>query len=209
MSIKTVPLVAALFLFSTSLHAQDHRVMLGLGAGTLNPDDPFQTTLSFRGSAAWILNHRHAFTFTYTRQSANRSTNEDLGRYARQLIGVSWQYAFQEAFWDEEHLKQQYFLSLGTGIMTRGPTRDVDPVQDLSDAPFFHVGLSIRYPIVNALAVLGSIEDDFALLPQQTLNTRCNATTCFPEGSGQYYTFEVPGDKQHNFGLFILLQWRP
>ena len=140
MSIKTYPLLAALFVLSTPLHSQDHRVMVGLGAGSLSPDDPFQATLSFRGTAAWILNHRHAVSFTYTRQSANRSTNEDLGRYARQLIGVSWQYAFQEAFYDEEHLKQQYFLSLGTGIMTRGPTRDVDPVQDLSNAPFFNVG---------------------------------------------------------------------
>jgi len=209
MPIKVYPLLAVLFVIGTPLYSQEHRFMLGVGAGSLSPDDPFQAMLSFRGSATWILNHRHALNLNYTRQSANRSTNADLGRYARQFIGVSWQYAFQEAFYDEEHLKQQYFLTLGTGILNRGPTRDLDPVQDLANAPFFNVGVAIRYPITGALVVLGSLEDDFAPLPRQTMNTRCNATTCFPEGSGQYYTFEVPGATQHNFGLFVLLQWRP
>ena len=183
--------------------------MIELGVGTLSPDDPFNAILSFRGSAGWILSHRAAFSIDYTRQSANRSTSEDLGKYARQFLSVSWHHAFREAFYDDETHQQQYFLKLSAGMLARGTTRDLDPVQDLANALFTGVALSIRYPLSSQIAAVGTLEDDVAFLPDQTMKTRCNATTCFPPGSGQFYTFDVEGTVQHNFGLFVFFQWRP
>jgi len=191
------------------LAAQDHRALLELGVGTLSPDDPFSAILSLRGSAGWVLSHRNAISLDYTRQSGNRSTSEDLGDYARQFLGFSWHHSFREAFYDDETHQQQYFLKITAGMLTRGLTRDLDPVQDLSNALFTGAALSIRYPLSARIAAVGTLEDDVAFIPDQTMETRCNAVDCYPTGSGQFYTFDVDGTVQHNFGLFVVFQWRP
>jgi len=187
--------------------------MVELGVGTLSPDDPFSAILSFRGSAGWILSHRNAVSVDYTRQSASRSTTEDLGKYARQFLGFSWHHSFREAFYDDDTHQQQYFLKLSGGMLVRGVTRSLDPVQDLSNAFFTGVALSIRYPLASRVAAVGTLEDEVAFLPRQTMNTSCatvNGTvTCYPPNSGQFYTFDAGGMVQHNFGLFVVFQWRP
>lgn len=195
------------------LAAQDHRALLELGAGTLSPDDPFTAILSFRGSAGWVLSHRNALSVDYTRQSASRSTKEDLGKYARQFVGLSWQHSFREAFYDDEIHQQQYLLKLSGGFLLRGQTKDGDPVQNLAAAFFSGVALAIRYPLSSHIAAVGTLEDDIAFIPNQTIQTRCafvgNTYTCYPVNSGTFYTLDLEGTVQHNFGLFVVVQWRP
>ena len=174
-----------------ALTAQDHRGLLELGAGSLGPDDPLQAFLSFRGSAGWILRHRNALAIDYTRQTKSRSTSEDLGKYARQFLGLAWHHAFQEAFYDDEIHRQQYFLKLGGGLLVRGATPSLGSA-DLANAPFVGAALAIRYPLASHIAAVGEIEDDMAFIPRQTINTT-----------------KIGGELQHNFGLFILVQWRP
>lgn len=193
---RTVAVALVLLVGATSLDAQGHRALLELGPGSLSPDDPFKATLSFRGSAGWILNSRNAIAFDYTRQSANRNEGADLGRHARQYIGLAWQHAFRDAYGDEQSLKQQYLLRLVGGVLTRGRFRGVQPSVALKKAGFFDVGVSIRYPFTNHLAAVGTIEDALAFLPKQVVTS----------GSTVY---DFGGKVQNNFGLFILVQWRP
>ena len=174
-----------------ALTAQDHRGLLELGAGSLAPDDPFQAFLSFRGSVGWILSHRNALAIDYTRQTKSRSTSEDLGKYARQFLGLVWHHAFQDAFYDSQIHRQQYFLKLGGGLLVRGGTPSLGSA-DLENAPFVGAALAIRYPLASHIAAVGEIEDDMAFIPRQTINTT-----------------KIGGELQHNFGLFILVQWRP
>jgi hypothetical protein len=173
-----------------SLAAQDNPVLLELGAGSLSPDDPLNAILSFRGSVGRILSHKDALSIDYTRQSNSRSTSEDLGKYARQFVSFSWQHAFQEAFFDEDTKQQQYLFKLSGGLLVRGETPSFNA--DLSNALFLGAGLAIRYPFSPHVAAVGTIEDDIAFIPSQTINTT-----------------NVGGEVQHNFGLFVVVQWRP
>ena len=179
-----------------SLQAQGHRVLLELGPGTFSPDDPFKATLSLRGAVGWILNSRNAIAFDYTRQSANRNEGPDLGRHARQFIGLAWQHAFRDAFGNEELLHQQYLLRLAGGVLTRGTFQGVQPSVALKDAGFFDAGVSIRYPFTTHVAAVGMIEDALAFLPKQVITSGSTA-------------YDFGGKVQNNFGLFVLVQWRP
>jgi hypothetical protein len=181
-------LVAA-FTPALSLAAQDNRVLFELGAGSLSPEDPFHAVLTFRGSAGLILSHRDALALDYSRQS--KSTNEDLGKYVRQFLGFAWHHSFREAFYDDETHQQQYLFKLSGGLLVRGQTPRYG-FADLSNAFFLGAGLAIRYPLSRHIAAVGTIEDDIAFIPSQTLDS----TT-------------VGGDAQHNFGLFVMVQWRP
>ncbi|HET9384496.1 MAG TPA: hypothetical protein VFO67_05065 [Gemmatimonadales bacterium] len=183
--------VAAVCTPALALAAQDHPIMLELGAGSLAPDDPFQAFLSFRGSAGWILSHRDALAIDYTRQTKSRATSEDLGKYARQFLGLAWHHSFQEAFYDDETLRQQYFFKLSAGLLVRGRTPTLGSA-DLANAPFVGAALAIRYPLSSRIAAVGEIEDDMAFIPRQTVDS-----------------IRIGGELQHNFGLFILVQWRP
>jgi hypothetical protein len=176
------------------LAAQQYRALLDIGPGSLNPDDPFTTTFSMRAGAGWILDHHNALGLEYTRQSASRTTNADFGRYARQFLGVAWRHAFSEVYFDEEKLKQQYLLSVSAGRVIRNKPSDsnVDP----DDGFFLGAGLAIRYPFTTRMAAMCTLEDDVALLPGQLVTA----------SSGSYH---IPSSLQHNFGVFILFQWRP
>ncbi len=179
-----------MFTPALSLAAQDNPVLLELGAGSLSPDDPFNATLTFRGSVGWIPSHRDALSIDYTRQSNSRSTSDDLGKYARQFLGFAWHHSLQEAFYDDETHHQQYFFKLSGGLLVRGKTPSFNA--DLANAAFLGAALAVRYPLSRHIAAVGTIEDDMAFLPRQTIN----ATT-------------VGGVMQHNFGLFVVVQWRP
>lgn len=173
-----------------SLVAQDNRVLLELGAGSLSPDDPLNAILTFRGSVGWILSHRDALSIDYTRQSNSRSTSEDLGKYARQFLGFAWHHSFQEAYYDDDTHQQQYLFKLSGGLLVRGETPSFNA--DLANAAFLGAALAIRYPLSRHIAAGGTIEDDMAFIPSQTINTT-----------------NFGGDVQHNFGLFVVVQWRP
>lgn len=165
-------------------------MLLELGAGTLSPDEPLNAILSFRGSVGWILSSRDALAIDYTRQSNSRSTSEDLGKYARQFVGFAWQHSFREAFYDDETHQQQYLLKLSGGLLVRGRTPSYNA--DLANAPFLGAALAIRYPLGARFAAVGTLEDDIAFIPSQTVDTT-----------------SIGGGVQHNFGLFITVQWRP
>jgi len=183
-------LLVAVFTPALSLAAQDNPVLLELGAGSLSPDDPLNAILSFRGSVGRILSHRDGLSIDYTRQSNSRSTSEDLGKYARQFVNLSWLHSFQEAFFDEDTKQQQYLFKLSGGLLVRGETPSFNA--DLSNAVFLGAGLAIRYPFSRHIAAVGTIEDDVAFIPSQTVDS-----TSFG------------GVVQHNFGLFVVVQWRP
>ena len=173
-----------------SLDAQGNRVLLEVGAGSLSPVDPLTAILTLRGSAGLILSHRDALAIDYTRQSKGGSTNEGLGKYPRQFLGFAWHHSFQEAFYDDETHQQQYFFKLSGGLLLRGKSPRFNA--DLANAAFLGAALAIRYPLSRHIAAVGTIEDDIAFIPSQTIDS----TT-------------VAGGAQHNFGLFVTVQWRP
>lgn len=183
-------LLVAVFTPALSLAAQGNRVLLELGAGSLSPNDPFHAILTFRGSVGWMLSHQDALSIDYTRQSNSRSTSEDLGKYARQFLGFAWHHSFQEAFYDDETHQQQYLFKLSGGLLVRGKTPSFNA--DLANAAFLGAALAIRYPFSRHIAAVGTIEDDLAFIPSQTINAT-----------------NFGGDVQHNFGLFVVVQWRP
>lgn len=184
-------MLVAVFTPAVCLAAQENPVLLELGVGSLSPDDPFYAVLTFRGSAGLILSHRDALAIDYTRQSKSRSTSEDLGKYARQFVSFSWLHSFREAFYDEDTHQQQYLFKLSGGLLIRGNTPNYADV-DLSNAFFLGAGLAIRYPLSRHIAAVGTIEDDIAFIPSQTIDST-----------------NFAGGAQHNFGLFVVVQWRP
>jgi hypothetical protein len=182
--------LVAVFTPAVALAAQDNPIWLELGAGSLSPVDPLTAILTFRGSVGWILSHRDALSIDYTSQSRSRGTSEDLGKYPRQFVSFSWQHAFQEAFFDEDTKQQQYLFKLSGGLLVRGTTPNFNA--DLSNALFLGAGLAIRYPFSPHIAAVGTIEDDVAFIPSQTIDTT-----------------NFGGGVQHNLGLFVVVQWRP
>ena len=86
--------------------------------------------------------------------------------------------------------QQQYLLKLSGGLLVRGTTPTFNA--DLSNALFLGAGLATRYPFSRHVAAVGTIEDDVAFIPSQTIDTT-----------------NVGGGVQHNLGLFVVVQWRP
>jgi hypothetical protein len=206
--------LAAILLVSTPVAAQGHRGLLELGWGSLNPGDPFHATLSFRASLGWAFAGRNALMAEYTRQSGNRSEGADLGKFARQFLGLSWHHAFTDAFSDQEPQQQQYLFRLGAGLLLRGTFPSAVGHADLRNALFLDAGAQIRYPFTDQLAVAGTIEDALAFLPRQVVSSYCTSEStgtvfCYPKGSPTYFDLTIDGRVQQNFGLFVALQWRP
>jgi hypothetical protein len=193
--------------------AQGHRPWLELGAGTLSPDDPFAATLAMRAGIGSGVGGRNAIGLDYSRQSANGSEGDDLGKFARHFIGVAWRRALGNAFDDQESMKQQYWLRIGGGMLVRGTFPEAVGDQQLKNATFLDVGLIIRYPFSSRVAAVGSIEDAVGFLPRESLRSYCTwqngARLCYPRGGPTYYTVNHAADVQHNFGIFAVLQVRP
>src|SRR3954467_5307314 len=107
-------------LSQTTVAAQAHRGFVEIGAGTLSPTNPAIITLSLRATAGWILGGQNAISAEYTRQSANRSEGNDLGKFSRHFVGIAWQHAFHDVFSDQEPMAQQYLLRVSGGAIFRG-----------------------------------------------------------------------------------------
>lgn len=205
--------VVAGLLATASLAAQRHRAWVELGAGTLGPDDPFAATLSLRASVGWMLSSRSGIGVKYSRQSANGSDGDDLGKFAHQFIGVVWQRGFTNAFDDQESMQHQYGVRIGGGMVIRGTFPAALGDERLKRAPFLDLGLVIRYPFTARVAAVGSIENAVAFLPRQTVRSYCSAqnggSTCYPIGGPNYFTIDLAENVQHNLGIVAALQVRP
>jgi hypothetical protein len=201
------------FFMGAPVRAQRHPVSLELGAGTLSPDDPFSATLAMRAALGYVVGGRNAVAFEYLRQSANGSEGEDLGKFARHLIGFTWQHALGNAFMDQDRMKQQYLIRLGGGILRPGTFPEAVEDDRLATATFVDLGVVIRYPFSSRIALVGTIEDAVAFLPTQSVRSYCGKVngvfTCYPRGGPDHVVVKIEGRAQHNFGVFATLQLRP
>jgi hypothetical protein len=199
-------------LVAAALHAQGRRVFFEAGVGTLAPEDPFVVTLAFRTSAGINLGGQNALTVEYSRQSANRTLGNDVGKYARQLVGLAWQHGFRDVFSDPEPKKLQYLMRLGGGALIRGTFPAAVGDQDLRNAGFADAGVVIRYPLSARVAAIGTVEDAIAFLPAETVRSYCTmqggGMVCYPEGGSSYFTIDRPGTTQHNLGVVLSMQVR-
>jgi len=195
-----------------ALSAQAQRPFFEAGVGTLAPNDPFVVTLAFRTSAGINLGGQNALTLEYSRQSANRTLGNDVGMYARQLVGLSWQHAFHDVFSDPELKKLQYLVRLGGGALIRGTFPDAVGDQDLRNAAFADVGVVIRYPLSARVAAIGTVEDAIAFLPAETVQSYCTTQgggrVCYPDGGPTYFSIDRPASTQHNLGVVLSMQLR-
>jgi hypothetical protein len=214
MSHRFVVMTAAALLTSAApLAAQRHRGWVEFGAGSLGPDDPFAATLSLRAAAGWMLDGRNAIGLEYSRQSANGSEGDDLGKFARQFIGLTWQHAFRNVFADQGAMRQQYLFRVSGGALVRGTFPEAVGDQRLATAPFVDIGLVIRYPFSSRVSAVGTVEDAVGFLPHQRVRSYCGQvngfSTCYPRGGPDYVVVDLARKTQHNFGIFAMLQLRP
>lgn len=204
-------IVHCLVLVST-LAVQTNRPFVELGVGTLAPDDPFVVTMTFRATAGWSFGGQNAVTVEYSRQSANRTEGNDLGKYARNFVGLAWQHAFQDVFSDPEPKRLQYLMRLGGGTILRGTFPEAVEDQDLRNAPFASLGMVIRYPLSSRIITIGTVEDAIGFLPAQTVKSYCSLQNgiplCYPNGGSTYYTVDRPASTQHNLGVVLSVQLR-
>ena len=209
------PTRALLFLavLAPALAAQANRPFLEIGAGTLAPSDPFTVTLALRASGGVTLGGRNAVSIEYTRQSAPRGyDSNNLGKYARDFLGIGWQHAFQDVLSDPEPKRMQYLVRIVGGALFRGTFPEAVDDQDLRNAPFAGFGLLLRYPISSRVIAVGSIEDILGFLPAETVRSYCSdlsgQTLCYPQGGPDYYTIALPDKVQHNPGFMLTMQFR-
>jgi hypothetical protein len=192
-----------------ALAAQTNRPFVEIGAGTLAPNDPFTVTLALRASAGWLFGGRNAVTLDYTRQSAVRGhDSNDLGKYARDFLGIGWQHAFQDVFSDPEPKTLQYLVRLSGGAILRGTFPEAVEGQNLRNAPFVGGGVVIRYPVSSRVIAVGSVEDAVGFLRAETVQSYCNPQNgvCYPQGGPDYFTVDVAPTTQHNLGVILTLQ---
>ena len=197
-------------LLARPLSAQAIRPLVEGGVGTLAPDDPFVVTMTFRAAAGMTLGGKDAITFEYSRQSANRTEGNDLGKYSRNFVGVAWQHAFRDAFSDPEPQRLQYLARLGGGTLLRGTFPEAVGDQDLRNAPFVDVGVVIRYPFSGHVTAVGTVQDAVAFLPAQTVQSYCatqnGQIVCYEQGGPNYFTIDRPATTQHNLGVILAMQ---
>lgn len=193
--------------------AQDHRILLDVGWGSLSADDPLLTTLSLRGTAGWVIDARNAIVFQVTHQSAARSEGSNFGKLTHQFVGLGWHHALRPVFANGTPRTQQYLLRIAAGMMLRGDFANAAGGSALRDAPFIDVGVVIRYPLTSRIAAVGTMEDAIAFLPAQMVSSYCTTQNgfpyCYPAGGSSSYSVPAGGRMQHNFGFFITLEWRP
>lgn len=194
------------------LAAQNGRALVELGAGSLSPTDPFGAALGLRASAGWVLDAQDAVTLEYSRQPANRSESAVLGLFPRHFLGIGWQHAFRNAFANPIRMKQQYLVRLSAGFLLGRVFPEAVAGDRLKPAPFLGLGLVIRYPFSQRIALIGTIDDALVFLPRQTVRSYCGAPSgflvCYPRGGGTFYAVDVGGKAQQNFALLATLQLR-
>lgn len=201
-----------LLLVVPALSAQAQQPFFEAGVGTLAPDDPFVVTLALRISAGITLGGLNALTVEYSRQSANPTQRNDLGTYARDLVGIAWQHAFHDVFSDPEPKKLHYLVRLGGGTIVRGTFPEAVDDDDLRNAPFVDVGLVIRYPLSSHVTAVGTVEDAIGFLPAETVRSYCTTQNgqmaCYPNPGPDYFTIDRPATTQHNLGVVLSMQLR-
>lgn len=173
-------------------------VLLRLAAGSLNPDDPFATTLALGVSAGVEWGGRRALLLRVVRQSHNRSFGFDLKRRARTLVTIDGEIARLSALLHEQQIR----LRLGLGVMLR-PGRD-------RTALLGSAGVAIRYEVRPHFSFVGQLEDDVVSLPRQEFQS-CGTGFSGIGGGQQAYICDATvggGAWQHNFGLIVALEWR-
>ena len=210
--VRTIGALALVLVVAPSAAAQAGRPFVELGVGTLAPNDPFVVTLAFRASAGWELGGQNAVVVEYSRQSVNRTLGNDFGKYARSLVGLTWQHAFHDVFSDPEPKKLQYLVRLGGGTVVRGTFPEAVGDDDLRNAPFVDVGVVIRYPLSGRFAAVGTVEDAVAFLPAETVRSYCamqnGQMLCYPNPGPDFYTVDRPASTQHNLGVVLSMQLR-
>ncbi|HXY69658.1 MAG TPA: hypothetical protein VEH62_09420 [Gemmatimonadales bacterium] len=182
-------LAAALLLAAAPLALRGQmppRAFLRVGAGALNPDDPFYTTLAY-GAAAGVGTPVGAFALQVVRQSRDRNEGQDLNN-ARTFVMLDWEPALRIRTIQDG----QAFLRFGAGWLFRSPFRS---------SPAVDLGAGWRYSLAPGLSLVGSLVDQLAFLPSETLPVNCGAGTCTQLG--------YRGEVQHNFGLLIDLELHP
>ncbi len=160
------------------------RFFARVGGGTLNPNDPFQTTLAF-GGAFGVAEHTNSFLIRVLRQSWNGNAGSDLGN-ARTYALLDWELAGRPV----GEMQRQPFLRLGAGWLWQGPLKSTWVVD---------LGAGLRYRLAPHLFIVGSLVDDMARLSSQTL-VACSGGICT--------TNEIKAELQQNFGLLVDLEAR-
>jgi hypothetical protein len=177
-------LVLACLGAAPSLGAQT-RLIGRLEGGTLNANDPFNSTLAF-GAAAGITEHSSSFLLHVVRQSWNRNSGSDVSD-GRTFALLDWELAFRPSgAW-----KRQAFVRLGAGWVFQSPFKS---------ALTADAGAGLRYELTSRLFIVGTVVDQVAWVRTQ-LFTTCLVTICT--------TTTVPSQTQHNFGLLVDLEIRP
>ena len=188
------PLLAALLVLALARGAAAQseaslpsHAIVRLESGSLNPDDPFTVTLAYGAQLGWQFG-RHGLLLRATWQELSR----DLYSYAapeggRRYVALAYerQLGFAQPF------RQQLVLRLEGGGVGRAPWKA---------AAFGAVGVGLRYPVGRQIAFLGSFEDRMLALPKDTLPD-CGYDPC--------PAYTVGGKVQHNFGMFISVEFRP
>ena len=176
--------------------APGRAVLLRVAVGSLNPDDPFTTTLAYAVSAGVEWGGRKALLLRVVRQSSNRSFGFDVKERARTFITIDGEIAR----WPFAPHEQQIRLRLGLGVLLRpGP----DPTAFVTSG-----GVSIRYEIARRLSFVGQLEDDFGRLPRKDYQG-CGTASSGTYGAGATCEAIVTGGGwQHNFGLIVALEYR-
>lgn len=176
--------------------AAERTLLLRLMAGSLNPSDPFATTIAWGVSAGIEWGGRRALLLRVVRQSHNRSFGFDLKQRARTFVTIDGEIARWSALAHE----QQVRLRLGLGVLLRpGPDKT---------ALVGSAGVAIRYQVAPHLSFIGQLEDDVVPLPRQEFQS-CG-TSVSPGGTPGYAckSTAAGGVWQHNFGLLVALEWR-
>jgi hypothetical protein len=165
------------------------QVFVRVGGGTLNPDDPFATTLAY-GAAAGVTVHASSFLVRLVRQSRNGNSGSDISN-ARTYALLDWEPTFRPA----GQQQRQPFLRLGAGWLWRKPFASTWVVD---------LGAGLRYRLAPHLFVVGSVVDQMAKLPYQTY------VTCYAgqPPAGVCVTNEIKAELQQNFGLLVDLEAR-
>lgn len=195
---------------AATLSAQSARTVVEVGSGSFTAEDPFNVMLGFRGAVGRITGARDRVAFEYSRQRANRSEGNALGLIARDFLALGWHHAFRDVFSQEPLLKQQYLLHLSAGIVPSRGFPEAVGGERLNTAPFLGIGLAIRYPISDRLALLGTLDDAMVFLSRQTVRSYCPSGSggCYNPGDSLYYDVNVGGAVQQNFAVLVSVQAR-
>jgi hypothetical protein len=162
--------LAAMGPLASSAALSQVRPLARLEAGALDPDDPFNVTLAFGGAIGLHL-HSSSLLLRVLRQSRNGNSGDDL-THGRSFILLEWELAGRQG----GPMQRQPYLRFGFGRLARSPFRSSWSLDG---------AVGLRYRLVRSVHLLGTVGDQVAFLPAETL---------------------VRGGPQHNFALTLALE---